>query len=409
MGPRLAGIVGIALLVVACGEEAVVEVPPAPTVIPLLESSPPPPLPGTLRIASIFPTLGRYAISGEESHRGVRIAEEEILAAGPIHGREVAVTYYRTGSEPIDVEAAAKQAADAGVLAIVGCNASELSKAIREVAQTRGIPMISNVSTVSDLTWDPERGLEYEYVFRVCHSDAMMARMLARFASEDLGADRVAILYDDSRSYSKSLAQGFTENFSGGEPGGEVRSFYYGAYETDFRAQLRAVATFDPTVLFIPVSFIDASLIAVQAAQIGLGATLLGSDSWSNQLLFDRGGPAGPCYHGDHWFVEGPFRDAYVSRYGAPPNGARAALAHDALGVLTEAFRILGPLTDGEIDPARGRLPRTRARLRNQIERVRYEGVAGTIVFDRHGDPPQKGVIVEIDGGMRTLVKRFDG
>jgi branched-chain amino acid transport system substrate-binding protein len=399
----------LALSLASCGGGRSAEAPPEPVTEPIFESRPVPSPEPTLKIASIFPTLGRYAISGEESHRGVQLAFEEEAASGSVHGREIEILYYRTGSEEKDVRAAAAEAEAAGALAIIGSNASNLSQAIRDIAQIRGIPMISNVSTVPDLTWDPKRNRNREFVFRVCHNDRVMGRFLADFAREDLGAGKVAVLNDVSRSYSRNLAEGFIDRLASVSPAIEVRQYYYAEYETDFRAQILAIKKFDPDVLFVPGSFIDASLIAVQSTDLGLEATLLGGDSWSNRLLFSRGRPPGPSYHGDHWFVEGPFRDAYEARYGAEPNGGRAALAHDAFGVLVTALRNLGPLTDGDLGATtKQRLSRTRDRLRQALARSVYPGVTGTILFDEHGDPPQKGVIVRIEDGVRTLVKRLN-
>ena len=374
---------------------------------PFFDPMPEVPFDGKIRIASIFPAYGRYAISGEESHRGVRLAEE---AATVIHGREVEVLYYRTGSEPLDVRYAAASASDAGALAIVGCNASSLSISIRKLAQTRGIPMVSNVSSVPGLTYDLETGKNYGFAFRVCHNDLVIGRFLAECARERLRADSAAVLYDVSRAYSTNLASTFTQEFLSetyADRPGEVRSYYYAPLETDFRRQLREIARFDPDVLFVPGSFTDASLITSQAEALGLRAILLGGDSWSNRLLFKRGAPKRAVYHADHWFSEGPFRELYEQRYDDEPNGARAALAHDALGVLLQVVENLGPLTDRNLSPEG--IAHTRDRLRISLSRVVYEGATGTIAFDEYGEPPQHGVIVKIENGERSLFMDLEG
>ena len=54
---------------------------------------------------------------------------------------------------------------------------------------------------------------------------------------------------------------------------------------------------------------------------------------------------------------------------------------------------------------ARDDIGHTRDRLRVAISHAVFEGVTGTIAFDEHGDPPQQGVIVKIDQGVRTLFK----
>ena len=113
---------------------------------------------GTLDIAAVFPTLGRYAVSGQQSLRGARLAVEELNRAGGVHGRRLRLAEYRTGSYVVDARHAAALAASDGVLAIVGANSSELSRAIAEVAESVGVPQLTNVSTASDITWDPQTG-----------------------------------------------------------------------------------------------------------------------------------------------------------------------------------------------------------------------------------------------------------
>ena len=380
-----------------------------------------------IRIASIFPAYGRFALSGIESHRGVEMAAEARRARGRVAGRELEILFYRTRSDRFDVLEAAIDAWESGALAIIGSNASTLSNALRDLVQTRGIPMVSNVSTVPDLTWNPETGRNHEYVFRVCHNDRTMGRFLAECARMDLGARRAAVLFDVSRRYSVHLADAFiqafedpsslggtgaTNDFTGATAANDATSaverHFYAPLETDFRRQLRAIDRFDPDVLFLPASFVDASLIATQAHDLGLRATLLGGDSWSNRLLFKRGGPSGAAYHADHWFKrkekESAFVALYEDRYGEEPNGARAALAYDALNVTLRALENLGPVSDRALTE---RIQHTRARLAGLLALVNLEGVTGPLTFDEHGDPPQAGVIIKIEDGERSLYKDF--
>ena len=392
-------------LLVACGGEPTPTAAPTTVTAPVVDPLPEAPLEGALKIAAIFPVYGRFGISGEESHRGVRLAVEDWRERVGRPVRELQVLEYRTGGDPQDVREAARQASRAGALAIVGSNASRLSQSIAEFAQIHSIPMVSNVSTVLDLTMDPETGRNREFIFRVCHNDRVMGRFLAECARIDLKAKSAAVLYDVSRPYSVNLADTFDETFRESDSTRDVTRFYYGPLETDFRRQLRAIRELDPDVLFVPGSFIDASLIAEQAETIGLRATLLGGDSWSNKLLFKRKPPSRPVYHADHWFSGGPFRDLYVERYGTEPNGGRAALAYDAFSVIAHALSNLGNLTERNLTSG---VAHTRDRLRRAIALGLWEGVTGTITFDRFGDPPQKGVIVKLHKGARTLFKDLE-
>jgi branched-chain amino acid transport system substrate-binding protein len=348
---------------------------------------------GGLRIATVFPAWGRFAISGIQSHNGARLAVEELNGRGGVRGRRLKLLEYRTGSYFVDAQEAAERAADRGVLAIVGSNASSLSRAIADVAESRGLPQVSNVSTAQDLTWDPLTGADRRFVFRVCATDVVMARRLAEFARDHLKARRAAVLYEVGRSYSAKLARSFVEHFQDASAGRTTAEFFYLPLETDFREPLREVAAFAPDVVFVPGSFTDATLVALQADRLGLQPTFLGGDAWSNRLLFKRGGPSRPAYFCDHCFPPASFAERYRVRFRQDADGCRAVLAYDAVRALAAALQSLGPLAS---DDLAGRLAETRERLRAALAAVRTQGETGTLRFDAHGDVRRGVGILEV-------------
>lgn len=346
-----------------------------------------------MRVAAIFPTLGRYATSGVQSLNGARMAVLDANEAGGIHGRPVELLEYHTGSYFLDATRAAGLAvADGNALGIVGSNSSSLSKAIAEVAEAHGTVQISNVSTSHDLTWDPETGEERRFVFRVCVSDKAMGRALARFARGHLHATRVAVLYEVGRVYSAQLAASFTESFRAA--GGEfVEEFFYLPLETDFRSQLEEVKAFGADTLFLPASFTDATLIALQAEALGVTATLLGADGWSSPLLFSRGGPRRSSYYGDHCDPPKAFGERYAHAFGGQASGCRAALAYDAMRAIVAGLEALGPLEDAALMEE---LASTRRALRDRVAAVGMAGVAGVVRFDAHGDSRRRIAVHEV-------------
>ena len=341
---------------------------------------------GALTIAAVFPTIGRYAASGQQSLRGARLAVEELNRAGGLGGRRLRLAEYRTGSYFVDARAAASLAAKDGALAIVGANSSELSRAIAEVAESAGIPQLSNVSTASDLTWDPQTGMDRPFVFRLCASDEVMGRLLARFARETLGARRAAVLYEVGRKYSQQLARSFSLSFADTAVGREVAEFFYLALETDFRPQLRRVKEFGPDVVFLPGSFTDATLVAAQAQAVALQATFLGGDAWSSPLLFQRGGPPGEAYYVELCAPSPAFERRYGEVGDSGPAGCRAILAYDAVQVIAAGLRSLGELPKDALGAGRDD---TRRRLREAIARTDLTAATGRVRFDARGDRVQ--------------------
>jgi branched-chain amino acid transport system substrate-binding protein len=373
------------------------EAGPDARVEPVLATRPQPSLPGAIRVATVFPTIGRYALSGRQSLNGVRLAVEDVNRAGGVHGRPVELLEYQTGSYFLDAARAAGLAvAEGRAVAIVGSNSSSLSIAVAEVAEAHGIVQVSNVSTARDLTWNPETGRERRFVFRVCVSDGAMGQLLARFARERLGARRVAVLYEVGRVYSAQLASSFIESFRDTSGERVAEEFFYLSLETDFRSQLQDVAAFGADALFVPGSFTDATLVGAQAAQLGIQGTLLGADGWSNRHLFSRGAPDRPSYYGDHCAPPEEFSVRYRREFGDEAEGCRAILAYDALRAVVAGLEGLGPLEDAALEDG---LPETRRRLRDAVADVEVEGAAGTIRFDSHGDSRRSIAVMRVPPG----------
>lgn len=378
------------LLLTACSTAGpAAQGPGESRVEPLVLTHPQPPRDGSLAVATIFPAAGRYALSGIQSLNGARLAIEDVQRIEGARGRRISLLEYRTGSYFLDARHAARLAADAGAVAIVGSNSSDLSMAIAEVAQQRGLAQVSNVSTAQDLTWDPETGRDRDFVFRVCTTDVAMGELLATFARDTLGARRAAVLYEVGRAYSSRLARSFAARFRDPVAGRVVAEFFYLALETDFRDQLRAVRAFAPDVLFVPGSFTDATLIASQAKALGVEATLLGADAWSNPLLFKRGAPPGPAYFVDLCSPPTSFNERYQEAFGEPAQGCRAALAYDAVRAVAAAIDELGPGTSSE-----GDVDDTRRKVRDALAKIRFSGATGRVEFDARGDR-RTGVAVE--------------
>jgi branched-chain amino acid transport system substrate-binding protein len=365
---------------------------------------------GALPIAAVFPTIGRYAVSGLQSLRGASIAVEEVNREGGVNGRPLRLAEYRTGSYFVDARHAAALAARDGALAIVGANSSELSQAVAQEAEANGVLQISNVSTAADLTWDPQTGRDLPFVFRMCASDDVMGDLLAGFARDRLGAKRAAVLYEVGRTYSQRLARSFIARFSDDVAGHVVAEFFYLALETDFRPQLLRIREFQPDVLFLPGSFPDATLVAAQAGQVGLQVTMLGGDAWSSPLLFQRGGPPGEAYYVELCSPSPEFDRRYREAEGQEPPGCRAVLAYDAVRVVAAGLRSLGRLPDEALLVS---LSATRQRLRDAVARNEVDGATGRIRFDAHGDRRQGVALYSVEktplGPPRALVRGWLG
>lgn len=391
----------LALALAACGRSP----PPAraeAAAAPVVRPGPPTPA-GALRLAALFPRYGRYAQSGAESFRGVRLGVETVNRRGGVRGRPLFLAEYPTGSDVPSTRAAAVQAVRDGALALVGSNASLLSEAVARVAEAAGVVMVSNVSTATALT----RGRPF--VFRVCYANAYLARLLVRFLQERFGVERVAVLQEASRLYSRDLGEAFVAAWRA-TGRGAFRRWSYHARAVDFTGVLEAMRDrFRAQALFLPSSYDDASVVALHLRALRYRVLFLGGDSWAHRRLFALGLPPGAAYHTDHWRAdpEGPFARRYRARYGRLPEGGRAALAHDAVLALAAALEGLGPLTAADLGPALGR---TRRRLREALARVDLRGATGRLRFDREGNALRPTYVFRVDPeGSRCVAVLGEG
>ncbi len=334
---------------------------------------------------------GSEATFGISTSNGIKMAFDEKNKTGGVKGKQLKLI-------SLDNQGKAEEAASAvtrlitqnGVIAVLGEVASSRSLAAAPIAQQNKIPMISPSSTNPKVT---EVG---DYIFRVCFIDPFQGTVMAKFASENLKAKKVAILRDVKSDYSVGLADYFIKKFK--ELGGEVVSDQsYQSGEMDFKAQLTQIKAAKPDAVFVPGYYTEVGLIARQARQLGLTAPLMGGDGWDSSKLYEIGGTAiNGNYFSNHYTTESTepvvvdFIKKYKERYGDTPDGL-AALGYDAAKVLIEAME-----RSAELKPTL---------IRDEIAKTKeFNGVTGKITIDAQRNAVKPAVVVKVDGNVNRFV-----
>jgi branched-chain amino acid transport system substrate-binding protein len=335
---------------------------------------------------------GSEATFGQSTHQGIALAVKELNAAGGIRGKKIDLRTVDTASKVEEAGTAVTRLITSDkAVAILGEAASGRSIAGARVAQKYGVPMITPSST------NPQVTAVGDHIFRVCFVDSFQGYVLARYARENLLADKVAVLYDQAQPYSKGLAADFTREFK--SRGGQVaveQAFTGG--DQDFSAQLTTIRDAAPQALVLPTYYTEGASIAIQARKLGLTMPLLGSDGWSSPQLVAIGGAAieGATYS-DHYANDEarPEVQAFVTKfqgeYGQPPGDVLAALGYDAARVLFEAMRRSDSLAGDS-------LVRQLAATRD------FPGVTGVLTMDEKRNPRKPVVIVQIRDGKPRWV-----
>jgi branched-chain amino acid transport system substrate-binding protein len=348
----------------------------------------------TIKIGEYASLTGKEASFGQQSHKGLTLAIEEINAAGGALGRKLELFTEDNQTKPGESATAAKKLISRNkVVALIGEVASGRSLEAAPIAQAAKIPMIAPAAT------NPKVTQTGNYIFRVCFIDPFQGTVMAKFAQNDLKAKRVAILSSVSNAYSVGLAKFFKETFvaNGGLVVSE-KNFSEG--DKDFRAQLTAVKAANVDAIFVPSYYTEAALIARQARDLGLTVPLFGGDGWVADQLLEIGGDAlNGCYYSTHFSPENqdPVVQAFVkkfkARWGANENpDAFAALGYDAAFVLVDAIKRAGT-TDGP-------------KLRDALAATKnFAGITGVTNIDANRDASKPAAIIAIKGGKLEFLK----
>jgi branched-chain amino acid transport system substrate-binding protein len=332
---------------------------------------------------------GDQASFGTSTVNGVKLAAEEINAAGGINGRKIRLVIEDDqGRAEEAASVVTKLITSNQVYGLIGENSSNQSLAAAPIAQQYGVPMISPSSTNPAVT---QKG---DFIFRVCFTDPYQGKALAHFVKNDLKLDTAATLLDKKNDYSVGLAEFFRKEFEA--LGGKVLAEQsYTGGDTEFRPQLTRMREAKPQVLFIPGFYTDVGQIAIQARDLGMNMPLVGGDGWDSPAVIRIGGKAiENSYFSDHYFV-GETRPAvqqfvakYKQRHGANPE-ATAALGYDALHLFANAAKKAG------LD---------RKKIRDEIARTaNYHGVSGTITMGPDRDPIKPVAMIKIENGQMNF------
>lgn len=105
---------------------------------------------------------------------------------------------------------------------------------VAPIAQEAGVPLMTPTGTGDSIT------AIGDYIFRAAYKDSLQGKVMARFAAENLGLKRVAIMYDIANDYSVGLMNAFKNAFE--ELGGTIVSTQsYTTGDRDFSAQLTSI------------------------------------------------------------------------------------------------------------------------------------------------------------------------
>mgnify|MGYP000998548572 CR=1 FL=1 len=325
---------------------------------------------------------GDQAVWGQCELDTVKMLFEEINAKGGLLGKKLEVIGYDTKGDPQEaVNVAKRLTGQDKVVAILGPNASGNAIPIAPVLEQAKVPDIATVATNPKVT--VLDGKVKPYNFRVCFIDPYQGAVAAGYAYDVLGFKKAAILYDVADDYSQGLTQFFEEFFV--SKGGTVvakEAFKFG--DVDFRPQLSKIKEANPEVLFLPIFFKEAALIANQARELGITIPLMGGVQGT--------------YIVNHVDYDDPEVQDLKSRYRTKYNKElelNGYLVHDAVVVLVDAIERAGSADSVKITEA--------------LETTKVKGVTGQINISKetHNPEGKDAAIVKIEGDKYVFQQKY--
>lgn len=331
------------------------------------------PVDNTIHIALTAPLTGDWSEYGQHFQRSVTLAIEQLNAQGGVLGRQFRLSVGDTrGVAAESTTLADRWVSDPTVVAQIGSFSSGETMAAQPVYDTAGMVQLSPTASHADYA----KGSNWS--FGIVGTQAAEGPFNARFAYNDLGIRRVAILYINN-DWGIDTERNFAAAFR--QLGGQVvASEFYFDGERDFTAVLTKLRETNADGLFVASFYNDGAAIHTQRVRLGwTNVKSLSPSSIYNQQLLALGGAAvDGVYTVTTFFADDPdpmvqrYVQEYRRRFNIEPS-FHGSLAYDAMMLLADAIRRAGSTN--------------RAAIRDAVAATRdFPGVAGSITFTPAGD-----------------------
>jgi branched-chain amino acid transport system substrate-binding protein len=331
--------------------------------------------------------------NGRSMKLAAQMAADEINAAGGIDGHHVRLEFGDDeGDASKAIEVARKLRENPAVVAVVGHvnSAASLRAATIYNAVNNDSVGGSPVVQISPASSSPQLTGAGDWTFRICPTDLEFSPALAKWAAR-LGRRRAAVLYAND-DYGQGVMTTFADAF--GRDGGAVvsRDPFLPAVYSDAGAldpYLARAMRRGADALVIGGQAPEGLKIVAAARRLGFTGPILGSDGMTG--VKDGGPVAEGVYVSSAFLPDRPaqkaqqFVQAYRQRWHEIPDH-RGAMTYDVIYMLKDAIENAGT---------------GRQQIRDYVAgigmgRAAFEGVSGTIRFDRNGDVVGKEVAVGV-------------
>lgn len=346
----------------------------------------------SLKVGGTIPLTGKVASFGAYTHRGVDMALSDLEQQGWIGGKKLEVIWEDNEYEPRKAIAAFNKLAFVDKVNFVVITGSPIVRALTPLAEQNKI-----VQCYTSASNDKVRTAG-NYTFKMMGGQVTESLAMAKYSRVNLKANSAALIALDSE-YGVAGADLFEKYFQA--MGGKiVARENVRPGEREYSSVLTKVGAKNPDVLVVIQTSVDAGYTVKQARRLGIKSHIVGATAlYSSETLTTAGAAAeGLCaiaYEFDP--VLGTtamknFSDSYNKRYGGFPP-IYAAAAYDSIMIYAKAAS--QGLTSSE-------------EIFNYMRNMDgYEGVSGTIVFDKYSEADAIHRVMRVENGEFKEAYRF--
>jgi len=354
-----------------------------------------------VKIGVFEPQTGDNGAGGKQEILGMQYAnyvQPTVEIGGETYQVQLEIVDNRTSAE--NGPSAAAELVNRGVSIVLGSYGSGVSMAGGAVFSEAGIPAIGVTCT------NPQVTADCDVYFRICFLDPFQGTVLANYAYNELGVQSAYVLGMLGSDYDQGLVHYFTQAFEA--LGGTVKAEEFPEGTANFVSYVNNAKAAGAGVIFAPVSINYAQLIVEAADAQGFEGSLLGSDTWDNNMVIESAKGRNISAFVTTFYQEGGNEafdsgikewinanaDAKTNNGGNDMIAAVTAMGYDAYFTALEAIKAAG-----STDPKA---------VLEALPGVSYEGVSGKIEFDDIGDAKRDSAFIktaDTEAGAWNFVK----
>jgi len=329
----------------------------------------------TIKIGFLGALTGDVAMFGKPTLDGMKLAAEELNAAGGVNGKKIEIVEAdNRGDKQEGAAVTQKLISRDNVVAIVGDPTTGITKVAAPIAQKSQIVLLSAGATGPGVV---ENG---DFIYRDTLLDSVAIPACIDFFAGEMNYKKVAVVTSDNNDYSVGLSQTFRDAAKG-KGITIVSDEKVKDGDKDFSAQVTNIKAKKPDVIFFSGYYTEGALFMKEARKQGLKANMFGGDGLFSPKLIELGGDA----------VNGtmvalgfspeqatPTAAKYIESYKKKFNGTEPGLfdaqGYDAVMLLADAMKRANSADPKVFKTA---LAATKG----------FEGVSGTITIRANREP----------------------